>query len=346
MTDASSSGVWRNASDPRSVGPLGIVGVGAWGAALGQAAARAGNAVVLWDRDPDVVRAIGEGRRLPGRFADGALEPGVTATTDFDAVLACAAVLLVVPAQAVRAVCRRRQGAPPRVAVICAKGFERETDLLLSAVVEAEWPGTTVACLSGPSFAKEVAEGRPTALTLGVADPALGRSLAQLLSSPQLRVYWTDDRTGVEIGGAVKNVLAIAAGLVIGKGLGENARAALLSRGLAELAGLGQAMGARTETLMGLSGLGDLMLTALSPTSRNTAFGMALGRGGTAEAALAAGGVVEGYWTAAVVDRLARRHGVATPIAHAVAEILAGHLTVEGALESLMSRPLRPEGLP
>lgn len=344
---ASSGSDPRDAGDaPLPGGSLGIVGAGAWGVALAQAAARAGNAVVLWDRDPELVRAIGEGRPVPGRVPDGALEPGITATNDFDAALAGSAVLLVVPAQAVREVCRRRRAAPPKVAVICAKGFERETDLLLSAVVEAEWPGTTVACLSGPSFAREMALGLPTALTLGVADPALGRSLAERLSSPQLRVYWTDDRTGVEIGGAVKNVLAIAAGLVIGKGLGENARAALLSRGLAELAGLGQAMGARTETLMGLSGLGDLMLTALSPTSRNTAFGMALGRGGTAEAALAAGGVVEGYWTAAVVDRLARRHGVATPIVHAVAEILADRLTVEGALESLMSRPLRPEGLP
>jgi glycerol-3-phosphate dehydrogenase (NAD(P)+) len=326
--------------------PIGIVGAGAWGTALAQAACRAGNAVLLWDRDPALVAGIRDAHRSPRVFPDLDLEPGISATTDLAQVLALEVVLLVVPAQALREVCRRHAGKGPAVAVICAKGFERETDELLSRVVEAEWPGTTVACLSGPSFAAEVARGLPTALTLGVADAGLGQALAQRLSSPTLRVYWTDDRTGVEIGGAVKNVLAIAAGLVIGKGLGENARAALLSRGLAELAGLGQAMGARAETLMGLSGLGDLMLTALSPTSRNTAFGMALGQGQTPAAALAEGGVVEGYWTAGVVDRLARRHAVATPVVHAVAEILAGRLTVEGALERLMARPLRAEGLP
>lgn len=329
-----------------AAGPLGIVGAGAWGTALAQAAARADNAVLLWDRNPETVRTIRATHRSPEVFPDLALEPEIRATGDLDEVLALDVVLLVVPAQALREVCRRHHATLPKVAVVCAKGFERGTDQLLSAVVEAEWPGTTVACLSGPSFAGEVARGLPTALTLGVEDAELGRALAEQLSSPTLRVYWTDDRTGVEIGGAVKNVLAIAAGLVIGKGLGENARAALLSRGLAELAGLGQAMGARAETLMGLSGLGDLMLTALSPTSRNTAFGMALGGGSSKEAALAEGGVVEGYWTAGVVDHLAARHGVATPIVHAVAEILAGRLTVEGALEALMRRPLRAEGLP
>ncbi len=327
-------------------GPIGILGAGAWGTALAQAAGRAGNEVVLWDRDPALVASIRDRHRSTRVLADLVLESGMTATADLEAVLALEVVLLVVPAQAVREVCRLSAGKGPAVAVICAKGFERETDRLLSQVVEAEWPGTTVACLSGPSFAAEVAEGLPTALTLGVEDPELGRALALRLSSPTLRVYWTDDRTGVEIGGAVKNVLAIAAGLVIGKGLGENARAALLSRGLAELAGLGEAMGARVETLMGLSGLGDLMLTALSPTSRNTAFGIALGQGQSKEAALAKGGVVEGYWTAGVVDRLALRHRVSTPVVHAMAAILAGKLTVEGALESLMARPLRAEGLP
>ncbi len=326
--------------------PIGIVGAGAWGTALAQAASRAGNEVVLWDRDPQVVEAIREHRCSPRAFPDLVLEEGIDATTELDAVLDLDTTLLVVPAQALREVCRRRAGRGPGVAVVCAKGFERDTDRRLSEVVEAEWPDAVVACLSGPSFAAEVAKGLPTALTLAVADAELGRALALRLSSPTLRVYWTDDRTGVEIGGAVKNVLAIAAGLVTGKGLGENARAALLSRGLAELAGLGQAMGARPETLMGLSGLGDLMLTAMSPTSRNTAFGMALGRGQTPEAALAEGGVVEGYWTAAVVDRLAERHGVSTPVVHAVAEILAGALTVEGALDSLMRRPLKAEGMP
>jgi glycerol-3-phosphate dehydrogenase (NAD(P)+) len=325
--------------------PIGILGAGAWGTALAQAAARAGNSVVVWDRDPDVVRAISNERRSPKAFPDLLLEPGITADGDLDAVLRHDVVMLVVPAQALREACRRSGHVSPDLAVICAKGIDRESDALLSAVVEAEWPNSQVACLSGPSFAAEVARGLPTALTLGVAEPDYGRALAERLSSRSLRVYWTDDRVGVEIGGAVKNVLAIAAGLVIGRGLGENARAALLTRGLAELTGFGAAMGARAETLMGLSGLGDLMLTALSPTSRNTRFGMALGEGRTIDAALDGLGVVEGYWTAPVVDRLARRHGVSTPVVHAVTAILQGRLTVDDAFTALMSRPLRAEGL-
>ena len=330
----------------RAPEPIGILGAGAWGTALAQAAARAGNRVMLWDRDPEVVRTIEAERRSPKAFPDLVLEPGIMGAAEIGAALNQPLVLLVVPAQAVREVCRRGSARPRSVVVVCAKGIERDSDRLLSEVVEEEWPGSEVACLSGPSFAAEVAEGLPTALTLGVANAELGRALAERLSSPTLRVYWTDDRSGVEIGGAVKNVLAIAAGVVIGRGFGENARAALLTRGLAELAGFGQAMGARTETLMGLSGLGDLMLTALSPTSRNTRFGMALGEGRHVRAALDQLGVVEGYWSAPVVDRLARRHGVSTPIVHAVTAILEGRLTVEEAFASLMRRPLKAEGLP
>lgn len=324
---------------------LGIVGAGAWGTALAQAAARAGREVVLWARDPAIVQAIERDRRSSRAFPDLALEPGIRGEGDLAAVLALEVVLLVVPAQAIRGLCRTCPKARPGVAVICAKGFESTTDHLLSAVVEAEWPGVAVACLSGPSFAAEVAAGLPTALTLGAVEPELGSRLAELLSGPHLRVYWTDDRTGVEIGGAVKNVLAIASGMVMGAGLGENARAALVTRGLAELARLGAAMGARVETLMGLAGLGDLMLTAMSATSRNTAFGMALGRGQGVDAARADGHLVEGFWTARAVDRLATRHGVETPIASAVARILDGRLDIEGALDALMHRPLRAEGL-
>ena len=330
----------------RSLEPIGILGAGAWGTALAQAAARAGNQVMLWDRDPEVVRTIQTERRSPKAFPALVLEPGVIGEAEIDAVLKQPLVLLVVPAQALRDVCRRGSVRAGSVVVVCAKGIERDSDRLLSQVLEEEWPGSEVACLSGPSFAAEVAEGMPTALTLGVANAELGRALAERLSSPTLRVYWTDDRSGVEIGGAVKNVLAIAAGVVIGRGFGENARAALLTRGLAELAGFGHAMGARTETLMGLSGLGDLMLTALSATSRNTRFGMALGEGRPVRAALDQLGVVEGYWTAPVVDRLARRHGVSTPVVHAVTAILESKLTVEEAFASLMRRPLKAEGLP
>jgi glycerol-3-phosphate dehydrogenase (NAD(P)+) len=330
----------------RTPAPLGILGAGAWGTALAQASARAGNRVMLWDRDPEVVSAIRAERRSPKAFPDLVLEQGIVGEAEIDTVLAQPLVLLVVPAQALREVCRRGSAQSGGVVVVCAKGIERDSDRLLSEVVEEEWPGAEVACLSGPSFAAEVARGLPTALTLGVANAELGRALAERLSSPTLRVYWTDDRCGVEIGGAVKNVLAIAAGVVIGRGLGENARAALLTRGLAELAGFGHAMGARTETLMGLSGLGDLMLTALSATSRNTRFGMALGEGRQVDAALDRLGVVEGYWTAPVVDRLARRLAVSTPVVNAVTAILESRLTVEEAFASLMRRPLKAEGLP
>ena len=325
--------------------PLGIVGAGAWGTALAQAAARAGREVVLWARDPAVVRAIRKDHRSPRAFPDLVLEPAIRGESDLEKVLALDVVLLVVPSQAIRGLCRSAPAARPGVVLICAKGFESTTDHLLSAVVEAEWPGVAVACLSGPSFAAEVAKGLPTALTLGAIEPERGAGLAELLSGPHLRVYWTDDRTGVEIGGAVKNVLAIASGMVMGAGLGENARAALVTRGLAELARLGAAMGARVETLMGLAGLGDLMLTAMSPTSRNTAFGIALGRGRSVAEARAEGSLVEGFWTARAVDRLAGRHNVETPISRAVAQILDGRLDIEGALDALMHRPLRAEGL-
>ncbi len=324
---------------------LGIVGAGAWGTALAQAAARAGREVALWARDPTVVRAIEAEHRSPKAFPDMTLEPGIRGESELERVLAFEVVLLVVPSQAVRGLCRSAPKARPPVVVICAKGFESETDHLLSAVVEAEWPGSVVACLSGPSFAAEVAKGLPTALTLGAVEPEEGARLAGLLSGPHLRVYRTDDRMGVEIGGAVKNVLAIAAGMVMGAGLGENARAALVTRGLAELARLGNAMGARVETLMGLAGLGDLMLTAMSATSRNTAFGMALGEGRGVGEAMAEGRLVEGVWTARAVDRLASAHGVETPIASAVSRILDGRLDIEGALDALMHRPLRAEGL-
>ena len=227
---------------------IGILGAGAWGTALAQAAARAGNRVMLWDRDPEVVRSIRAERRSPKAFPDLALEQCIVGEAEIDTVLAQPLVLLVVPAQALREVCRRGSAQAGSVVVVCAKGIERDGDRLLSEVVEEEWPGTEVACLSGPSFAAEVAEGKPTALTLGVANAELGRALAERLSSPTLRVYWTGDRSGVEIGGAVKNVLAIAAGVVIGRGFGENARAALLTRGLAELAGFGHAMGAILES--------------------------------------------------------------------------------------------------
>jgi glycerol-3-phosphate dehydrogenase (NAD(P)+) len=322
---------------------VGVVGAGAWGTALAQAAAGAGRRVFLLGRDPAVVEAIERGHAHPTRLPGIRLDPAIHATTDPDRLATAEALLLAVPAQSLRMVCHTLpvSGAP---SVICAKGFETTTGARLSEVVAEVCPGRPVAALSGPNFAAEVARSLPAATTLGCADGALGAALAAALSGPAFRVYRTDDLTGVEVGGAVKNVLAIAAGMVAGRGLGENARAALITRGLAELTRLGTALGARPETLMGLSGLGDLVLSATSPTSRNMAFGLAIGQGADPVALRAAPGtLVEGVFTATAVIRLAGRHGLDLPICGAVEAILGGRLGIDDALAGLMRRPLRPE---
>ena len=322
---------------------IGVIGAGAWGTALAQAASRAGRQVVLFARDPERARMIERTRRNPPYLADLSLDPAVRASADLGAAAAADALLLAVPAQALRALAPTLPaGAVPLV--VCAKGFETATGARLSQVLASERPGSPVAVLSGPNFAREVALGLPAAATLGAADGALGQRLALAVSSASFRLYWTDDVTGVEVGGAVKNVLAIAAGIVAGRGLGENARAALITRGLAELARLGAALGARRETLMGLAGLGDLILTAGSLTSRNMAFGHAVGRGADPVVLQAhPGALVEGAHTAAAVMRLAERHAVEVPICAAVDAILAGRLEIAAALEALMSRPIRME---
>jgi glycerol-3-phosphate dehydrogenase (NAD(P)+) len=251
-------------------------------------------------------------------------------------------VLLAVPAQTVRAVCRALPATP--TLVVCAKGFETATGARLSEVVAEECPATRCAVLSGPNFAREVAQGLPAATTLGCADATLGRALAEALSSGSFRAYWTEDVIGVEVGGALKNVLAIAAGIVAGSGLGENARAAIVTRGLAELARLGEALGGRRETLMGLSGLGDLVLSAGSLTSRNMAFGHAIGRGADPQALRRQPGVlVEGVFSAGAIARLAVAHGLEMPISAAVDAVLDGRLDIEQALDRLMRRPIKPE---
>jgi glycerol-3-phosphate dehydrogenase (NAD(P)+) len=251
-------------------------------------------------------------------------------------------VLLVTPAQTTRQMAGEiaRHVAPGTPIVLCAKGLERDSGLLLSQVVAEAAPGCVPAALSGPSFAADVARGLPTAVTVAAEDGALADRLSQALASAQFRPYAATDLVGVQIGGALKNVLAIACGAVAGKGWGASALAALTARGFAELSRLGLALGARSETLTGLSGLGDLVLTCSSPQSRNFAFGMALGRG---EARQDGGKLAEGVHTAAVAVAFAARHGVEVPVSAAVAEVLAGRISVEGALTALMSRPLRRE---
>jgi glycerol-3-phosphate dehydrogenase (NAD(P)+) len=332
-----------DASTMAGLSTVGIVGAGAWGMALAQTAARGRRRVLLFARDPAVVRSIRADRLNPRHLPEVALESSIEATADLARLDAADLLLLTVPAQTLRSVARALPQSSAAL-VICAKGLEAATGQRLSQVLAGERPESRIAVLSGPNFAREVAQGLPAATTLGCADAALGQAVAQALSGPTFRVYWTDDVAGVEIGGAVKNVLAIAAGVVAGRGLGENARAALITRGLAELARLGEALGARRETLMGLAGLGDLILSASSLTSRNMAFGHAIGQGADPQMLRARPGpLVEGVFTAAAVTRVARERGVDVPICAAIDAILAGRLGICEALDTLMRRPLKME---
>lgn len=321
---------------------IGIVGSGAWGCALACAVARAGHVPLLWGRDPGLLRTIAERRENPRQLPGVPLAPQIRVVPDALELAAASVWLLAVPAQALRAVLRVL---PPAraVCVICAKGIERGSGLLLSQVVEEVRPGTPLAVLSGPSFAAEVARGLPTALTLAAPRIEDARGLAGRLASPAFRLYASDDVVGVELVGALKNVVAIAAGAVMGMGLGENARAALITRGLAETARLVAAEGGRRETLMGLAGLGDLLLTATSLTSRNTRFGYELGRGARPRDLLAPDRpLAEGAWTARAAVERAARHGIELPITAAVADVVEGVVDVREAVRRLLSRPLPP----
>jgi glycerol-3-phosphate dehydrogenase (NAD(P)+) len=337
-------GAARSASVPitGSSAPIGIVGAGSWGTALAIVAARAGHRVLLWGRDVAQIKATNasreNGRYLPGMRLPDAILPTATLARLADAQ----ALLLAVPAQRLREVCRQLPASAASL-VICAKGLEQATGLRLSQVVAAERPAAPVAALSGPSFAMEVARGLPTAVTIAADDHALAQDLAAMLAVPAFRPYPSGDLLGVEIAGALKNVVAIAAGVTMGRGLGENARASLITRGLAELTRLALALGARRETLMGLAGLGDLLLTATSLTSRNTSFGFALAHGRTAAELLAAGEKLsEGALTAEAACHLGLRTGVELPIAAAVRAVVAGETSVDAAIDALLMRPLPP----
>ena len=319
---------------------IGIVGAGAWGTALAVVATRAGHAVTLWARNPELAALMARRRVNAARLPEIELAAGVKPTSALADLSGCDCLLLAVPAQVVRSVVRALPvGAAPLV--ITAKGLERASGLRLSEVVLAEQPAAAVAALSGPSFAQEVARGLPTAVTIASERPGLARCLAELLADPTFRPYPSDDLIGVELAGALKNVIAIAAGVTMGKGLGENARAALITRGLAELTRLALALGARRETLMGLAGLGDLLLTATSLTSRNTSFGYALAEGRPTEDLMGPGGrLSEGAFTAEAACRLGRSIGVDLPVAEAVRAVVAGEQGVDAAIEALLTRPL------
>lgn len=326
-----------------SLDHIGVVGGGAWGTALACLARRAGRRVTLWSRDPAISTAIARERANPIYLPGLAIDAGIEAAPDLARLGDCDAVLLACPAQAVRVVAAGLPGRSP--ILICAKGIEAASGLLMPEVLADVLPGRPIAMLSGPSFAEEAVQGLPTAVSIATSDAGLGRDLAAALAAGAFRPYWTDDITGVSLGGAVKNVLAIAAGIVEGRGLGHNASAALVTRGFAEMARLGLAMGARLETLTGLSGLGDLVLTCNGPLSRNRSLGVALGKGiSLAKHMEGKRQVVEGEATAPAVLARASRLDIEMPICAAVDAILHRGADLDEAIRALLARPLRREG--
>ena len=325
-----------------SVEKIGVVGAGAWGTALAQVAAAEGADVLLWALEPEVVSAVNGTHENPVYLPGVRLSPSIRAVADLGALADRDALLVVTPAQHLRSVLA---GAPvgEKPLLLCAKGIEAKSRKLMSEAAAEACPDAPIAVLSGPTFAHEVARGLPTAITLACEDEALGSRLAARLARPTFRPYHSSDVIGAEIGGAVKNVLAIACGVVEGAGLGQNARAALISRGFAEMTRFGLARGARAETLAGLSGLGDLVLTCSSTSSRNFSLGKGLGEGHAAANLLAdRRTVAEGAFTAPVLAEAAREAGVEMPITDAVCALLEG-AAVEGVVGALLARPIKSE---
>ena len=320
-----------------------VIGGGAWGTAIAQVMASDGPAVAIWAREPEVVAAI-NGAHENSLFLPGvALAPSIRATGDWSTIAAAGPIFVVTPAQHMRAVLANlpRDAGP---LILCSKGIEAGTHRLLHQVARDAVPGAQVAVMSGPTFAHEVARGLPTAVTLACEDDGCAARLAALIARPSFRPYMSTDVVGAEIGGAVKNVLAIACGVVEGTGLGQNARAALIARGFAEMTRFGLARGARAETLAGLSGLGDLVLTCSSTSSRNFSLGVGLGQGRSAADLLAdRRTVAEGAFTAPVLAEAAAAAGVDMPVTDAVCRLLAGAGAAD-VIGALLARPLRAEG--
>ncbi|MEM9055126.1 MAG: NAD(P)H-dependent glycerol-3-phosphate dehydrogenase [Pseudomonadota bacterium] len=333
----------------RKITRIGVLGGGAWGTALAVALDHKrteGDArIPIWARESEVTEALSDGRGNPV-YLPGVALPKMEASTDVAHLAGCDAILAVVPAQFARLTfsglaAHVDEGTP---VLLCAKGIERNTLSLMTDVLQDTIPQAIPAVLSGPSFAADVARGLPTAVTLACADEALGQILMEAIGQPAFRPYWSSDLLGAEIGGAVKNVLAIACGIVEGLGLGKSAHAALIARGFAEMTRLGVALGGKRETLAGLCGLGDLVLTCSSPLSRNMSFGLALGQGRSAEAILAERkAVTEGVATAPAMVALAARHGVEMPICESVNAVLSGQVTVPEAMAALLARPYKGE---
>ena len=325
---------------------IGVIGAGAWGTALAQTAAKAGRDVLIWSFEQDVADVINNKHENTIFLPGVALEPNIAAVTAMADLDVCDAVLAVAPAQHLRATLEKfapfaRRGLP---IILCAKGIEQSSLSMMTQVLAETIPSAIPAVLSGPSFAIDTAQGLPTAVTLACKDETTGAALIEALGTPRFRPYLATDLIGAEIGGAVKNVLAIGCGIVEGRGLGKSAHAALIARGFAEMTRLALALGAKRETLAGLCGLGDLVLTCSSPQSRNMSCGLALGRGVHLDDILGSRrSVTEGVASAPAVVALAKRHGVEMPICEAVNEVLAGRTTVEAAIEALLARPFTLE---
>ena len=325
---------------------IGVLGAGAWGTALAQTAASAGRSVILWSFEHDVADVINKQHENTIYLRDVALHESIDAVTALTDLDACDAVLAVAPAQHLRRVLEGFAPFAPRgiPIVLCAKGIEQSSLQLMTDVLAETIPSAIPAVLSGPSFAIDTSKGLPTAVTLACEDEAIGNGLIQALGTPRFRPYLATDLTGAEVGGAVKNVLAIACGISEGRDLGKSAHAALISRGFAEMVRLGMALGGQRETLSGLCGFCDLVLTCSSPQSRNMSCGLALGRGVHLDDIMSSRrAVTEGVASAPAVVELAKRHGVEMPICEAVDHILAGRVSVEDAIEGLLNRPFTLE---
>jgi len=325
---------------------FGVIGAGAWGTALAQSLASAGRETVIWAFEPEVVDAINTHHENSVYLPGAQLHPSIRATSELTEIAQNDAVLVVTPAQHMRAsLAGFIPHAPDKMPVVlCSKGIEISSRKFMSEVLEEIMPEAIPAVLSGPSFAADVVKGLPTAVTLACADWEIGAKLIQAIASPTFRPYYSGDVLGAEVGGAVKNVLAIVCGIVLGKGLGRSAHAAIIARGFAEMTRLGTALGGKAETLTGMCGLGDLVLTCSSEQSRNMAFGMALGRGQTYEDYIRDKNVVvEGAATAPALKALSLQHGVEMPICHALANILDGSERVDDVISRLLSREHKTE---
>ncbi len=325
---------------------IGVAGAGAWGTALAFCAISAGRDVTMWALEPEVAAALSAGEGNPLYLPNVAL-PAMTTTTRLEDLAHCDAILAVAPAQHLRATLAKlgpklKPGTP---VALCSKGIERGSLKLMTDVLAETLPHASPAVLSGPSFAIDVARGLPTAVTLACPDQETGEAWMRSIGRPHFRTYWTDDLIGAEAGGAVKNVLAIACGICEGLQLGRSAHAALIARGFAEMTRFGVALGARSETLAGLCGLGDLVLTCSSPQSRNMSFGMELAKGRKAKDVLASRkAVTEGAETAPALMQLAAKLGIDMPICAVITDLLEDRLDVRAALDRLLNRPLGKEG--